>query len=35
MADDLIKLINLGIITIDSIKDATVKAEVQAKINQH
>jgi hypothetical protein len=32
MVDDLIRLINLGIITVDNIKDATVKAEVQAAL---
>lgn len=33
MIDDLIRLINFGIITVDSIKDLTIKAQVQAKLN--
>ena len=33
MIDDLIKLINLGIITIDNIKSETIKAQVREKIN--
>lgn len=32
MIDDLVRLIKLGIITVDSIKDATIKEEVQAKL---
>lgn len=32
MVDDLVRLINLGIITVDDIKDATIKAQVQAKL---
>jgi len=32
MIDDLIRLINFGIITIDSITDAMVKTEVQARL---
>lgn len=33
MIDDLVRLIKLSIITIDNIADATVKAEVQVKLN--
>lgn len=32
MIDDLVRLIKLGIITIDNIADETVKAEVQSKL---
>lgn len=32
MVDDLIRLINLGIITLDSIKNADIKAQIQAKL---
>lgn len=32
MIDDLVRLIKLGVITIDSIKDTTIKAQVQAKL---
>jgi len=31
MIDDLIRLINLGVISIESIKNVDIKAEVQAK----
>jgi hypothetical protein len=33
MIDDLVRLIKLGIISIDDIVDATVKAEVQVLVN--
>lgn len=33
MIDDLVRLIKLGIITIDNIQDASIKAEVQTKLN--
>lgn len=33
MVDDLIRLIKLGIITVDSMKDLTMKAEVEEKID--
>lgn len=33
MVNDLIRLIKLGIITVDDIKDLTVKADVQAELN--
>jgi hypothetical protein len=32
MIEDLVRLINLGIITVDSIKDADIKAQVQEKL---
>lgn len=32
MVDDLVRLIQVGIITVDDIKDATIKAEVQTKL---
>ncbi len=32
MIDDLIRLIELGVITIDSIKDSAIQAEVQANL---
>lgn len=31
MIDDLLRLINLGIITIDDIKNEDIKTQVQAK----
>lgn len=33
MIDDLVRLINLGIIAIDSIVNADIKAQVQAKLD--
>jgi hypothetical protein len=32
MIDDLVRLIDLGIITIDSIIDPAIKSEVQARL---
>lgn len=32
MVNDLARLVRLGIITIDSIKNADIKAEVQTKL---
>lgn len=32
MIDDLVRLIKLGIISINSIVDPTIKAEVEAKL---
>lgn len=32
MVDDLIRLINLGIITINDIKDLTIKEQIQNKM---
>lgn len=32
MIDDLVRLVNLGVITIDDIKDASIKTELQAKL---
>ena len=32
MVEDLVRLIKVGIITIDDIKDLTIKAEVQTKL---
>lgn len=33
MIDDLVRLIQVGIITINDIKDAEIKAEVQARLS--
>lgn len=32
MINDLLRLVQLGVITIDKIVDTTIKAEVQAKL---
>lgn len=32
MIDDLIRLVKLGMITIDNIKSAEIRAQVQAKL---
>ncbi len=34
MIDDLVRLVNLRIITVDSIKDANIRSQVQTRIGQ-
>lgn len=35
MVEDLIRLIKLKIITLDSIKDVAIRSEVEAKLNNN